>query len=127
VLLGQYSEYVRVVVPKTDVRFILGGDEFYPGAGVLGRIQNRGTIGISYRPREIELESRGSAGWQKVPEESTGWSGGPALGVFIPGGVVGSCRGLRLPPTLHEGIYRVSWMVTARRKTFPVRAVFHVR
>ena len=121
--LGHYSEYVRVVVPTLDARLVLGGKQFHPGDGLLGRIQNRGTLSVAYMLDEMKLEQRSRSGWKTIPREVA-----PVLALAgsISSGAVGPCRGLRLPATLDAGVYRVSQLIWTRQSSFPLRAVFHV-
>ena len=122
--LGRYSEYIRVVTPRVDVRLILGRQQLQPGDAMVGRIQNRGTVEALYLLGTETLETYSAAGWRNVPKESR-WSGAPS-GEFIPAGTVSSCIGLTLPSTLDPGTYRLSLRVRAGKKTLPLRAVFHV-
>lgn len=124
VTLGRYSEYVRVVVPRVDVRLVLGGGQFHPGGALRAKLQNRGSVEIAYMPQELQLERHDQSGWHVVPREEVGI--GVGIVGFLPGGVVSGCYGLQLPTTLVPGAYRAVQPVTAKPRTFPLRAAFHV-
>jgi hypothetical protein len=126
-VLGSYSEYVRVVRATVNARLALSGHQFSPGAILRTRIENRGSVVLSFELNDLlTLEQKTAAGWKAVPEEPS-WHGLPVTTGFIFGGEAGPCHGLRLPASLPAGPYRVSALLWARGHSFSVRAHYHVR
>jgi hypothetical protein len=125
-VLGNYSEYVRVVPPTISVKLALNGDVFRPGDLLVSRIENRGTVGVNFQPVQPRLERETPAGWRTVPQEKQS-SIGVGMRVFVVGGGAGPCNGLRLPTNLPVGRYRVSETVAARSHSVHARAGFRVQ
>jgi hypothetical protein len=102
--LGRFSEYVRVVEPRLDVRLGINGRSFRAGETVLTRVNNLGTEPVLYGA-SFSLERFESSTWVRPPEIDLGpWP--LYLGAVGPGGR-GRCSGFEIPADLPAGRYRV--------------------
>lgn len=117
--LGKFTQYVRVVPRRVEARLTLGQAGYAGGETLFARIENRGTVQLSYGPG-LALEWWNSGLWQEVGSPT--FFGGPAIG--IQPGASGRCEHLALPTDLQSGHYRVSKPVDGRNAS--VRAYFNV-
>ncbi|HEU5105944.1 MAG TPA: immunoglobulin-like domain-containing protein [Solirubrobacterales bacterium] len=117
--LGKFTQYLRVVPRNVEVRLTLGQASYAKGETLHARIENRGTVQLSYGPG-LALEEWNGGNWDEVGGPK--FFGGPVIG--IPPGTSGKCEHLPLPTDLQSGRYRVSMSLDGRNA--PVRAYFNV-
>jgi hypothetical protein len=128
VALGRYSEYVRVVPARVNVKLLVSPDVVAPDGVIRSRIQNRGSVTIGYRVNSFRLERRTEMGWRNVQLASPSeWTGLPAKFGIIVGGGLSFCAGLRIPPEAIPGAYRLSERFSATGHSRALRAEFQVR
>ncbi len=128
VMLGRYSEYVRVLPARIDAKLLLSANVVEPNDPILSRIQNRGSVAIAYEPEQLRLERRTKTGWTGVQEEtSSPWWPPVARAELVPGGSLGSCTGRRIPSGAAPGTYRLSERFSAAKHPYPLHAEFQVR
>jgi len=122
--LGRYSEYFRTIPEVGEAKLSVGAREFEPGDLVPFRIQNMGTRSLAFGMGKT-LEHRSPSGWKLVPREDEFY--GP-VALEMQGGAVGPCEGVRLPPDLDAGLYRMSKRVSfgGPGKGFRLYGVFRV-
>lgn len=127
-ILGRFSEYVRVVPATVNVRLLLSANVVKPNEAVLSRAQNRGSVSVAITVGNLRLERRTEAEWKVVPPKAPpSWSGGP-LGIgLVPGGALGFCEAVRIPPQAEPGAYRLSERFSANGHSRTVHAPFQVR
>lgn len=103
-ILGSYSEYLRVVRPRYNVRIAPIGRTFAPGQPALARVENPGTtwafFGLAYA---VERYAHGA--WEYVPI-SSGEVVWPLVGLTMQGGGSGWCMRYRIPADAEPGRYR---------------------
>jgi hypothetical protein len=126
--LGRYSEYVRVVPPRVNVKLLISADALEPNDVILSRIQNRGTVAVAHEPRNLRLERRTRSGWRNVRQDTSSSNSAPSARVgIVPGGALSSCNGRRIPSDAIPGTYRLYERVTAPGHSRTLRAEFQVR
>jgi hypothetical protein len=118
----RFRQYSRVVVPRVDVRLHLGQSDYHAGETVGARLENRGTVGITYGPG-LQLESWNGAQWAPVPG-TPAWF--PPSAIELSAGAVGECEPLSLPVELSPGPYRLSKSLAFAGRPLDVRGYFHL-
>ena len=106
--LQKVSEYFRVVEPTVSVALTLGGHVQLPGAIVSLRVENRGSIPITYGAG-LRLERAVEGRWVFVPGTALT---NPQYAVYLGIDSSGECETARLPSSLEAGKYRFSKEVT---------------
>jgi hypothetical protein len=123
VSLGRFGDYVRVVPYRIRAKLVLGSAKYLAGELATARVENPGTVGLSFGPR-LRLEQRTASGWIEAPGAPAFW---PPIAFEIQAGAVGKCERYRLPVALDSSFYRLSKQVEAGRKSFDIRSVFQVK
>lgn len=119
--LGYYGFYYRAVLPTHDLRLGLNAGSYRPEQTVFARVENLGTVRVSYGAGYAIQRFEGSA-WRKAPE-SPGRFIKPLYNV-APGMASGRCHGFWIPPTMPPGRYRMSKVVWSPES--PLTAEFDV-
>jgi hypothetical protein len=114
--LGAYGEYFRVVPSRQDARLRLNATSYRPEKTVYARIENLGTVLVTYGvPYSIEWYDGSS--WVKAPESPKGPWILPLL--FSQPGTSGNCFGFTIPAEMAPGLYRfvksVNYSTESRR------------
>jgi len=116
-----FSQYTRVVPYRVDVVLRLNRTSYLPGETVAARLENHGTVWITYG-LGLSLEGWDGMRWVPIGEGSFF----PPIGISIGPGSLSDCQGLLLPADLQSGNYRLTKTLAMFRKDLPVRAYFEV-
>ncbi len=101
---GHYSEYVRVVPRRLDVRLALSSTALGIGDLLRWRLENYGTVAMSYG-LQFRIEHYDGSSWVDAGLAPKGF---PAVGFVAGGGVASKCQALKVPMGTEPGRYRVS-------------------
>lgn len=103
--LGRYGSYFRVVPITRKAQLGLNDTTYRPGQTVFARVENNGTMDVSYGV-PYSIERLDGSTWVTAPESPKGPWILPLL-ISPPGGT-GRCNGFWIPPTMSPGQYRVA-------------------
>jgi hypothetical protein len=104
-ILGEFSEYLRVVPLRVGVRLGINGRRFGAGQVVVTRVENTGTSQVTYGAAyRVERSTRD--GWRGVPELNR--RPFPAYQGILPAGGAGRCGGFKVTPNFQPGSYRIT-------------------
>jgi hypothetical protein len=123
--LAHYAEYFRVVPRTLKARLGLERKTYTPGDRVAMRMENLGTVDISYG-YEFAVEIWMGSAWAKSDVSLPGW---PEVGLGLGGGRSAECQRLPITQEFMPGKYRLSKQYgIGPGGPFPyvVRAVFDV-
>lgn len=123
--LAHYADYFRVMPRRVDVRLGLNAASYRPGQVLLMRLENLGTIGISFG-YEFALDVWDGSSWTTSPATPLGWE---QVGFGIGAGTVQQCQQFRLPTDMAAGKYRLTKFFAtslAGRASHIARAIFEV-
>jgi hypothetical protein len=101
-VLGSYSEYLRVVKPTFNAGIAVDRDRARPGQRVLARIENRGTSWVSFG-LEYAVQRREGGRWMAQDLGVDGWL---LPLITMGGGFSGWCMPYRVPADASPGQYR---------------------
>ncbi len=114
-LLGNYSEYFRVVRPRFAVQLAIDGQSFHAGQAIYARLENFGTEPVL--PSKLyKFERYEGADWTVDSSISPGVGVKPAIRSVLLGGISGKCLKLDVPADQPPGIYRLSNSVSRSRQ-----------
>ncbi len=119
-LATTFSQYTRVLPVRRHFALRLDRYSFLPGETVAARLENHGTVAMTYEPGTY-LEMWNGAEWEPIEEEGRAF---PPVAISVGPGVPSDCQRVPLPTDLVAGHYRLEKMVNNRRW---VRAYFEVR
>ena len=103
-VLAGYSDYVAMLKPRFDPRFVLKATTYATGAPIRGRLENFGSISLFYGPG-FGLQRFDGTSWVGVPSAQTT---APAVAFGLPGGGVGRCETFEPQDPLQPGHYRAT-------------------
>jgi|GEM_PF-5445224 len=117
-----FSQYIRVVPQRVDIRLHLDRSNYARGETVSLQLENRGTVGAVYG-YERWLERWDGMSWQLVDDQPEFFSG---RAFSLSPGRAGRCEHLVLPTNLQPGQYRLAKDVGVGRKGRTLRGYFAV-
>jgi hypothetical protein len=102
--LGRYADYFRVMPRRVDVRLGLDAGTYRAGAAVLMRLENLGTVGISFG-YEFALDIWNGSSWAASPAVLPLW---PQVALGLGAGLTQQCQRFQIPEDIVPGRYRLS-------------------
>jgi hypothetical protein len=103
--LGRYSEYVKVVAPRSEFTLALSAPAFRPEDPVYAQVRNPGTDPLSYAGGYL-LERLDDGVWTRVEERGNGVVFGTTA---VPPGQAARCEPLLgIPREAPPGVYRLT-------------------
>jgi len=124
--LGNYSEYLRVVPSKLDVRLGVDVKSINPGSVLSFRLENLGTQEIR-SGLEYVIEKKVSGTWHEAAFGATKFLQSLSL---VAAGQAGRCQRLQIPKSAEDGRYRVRKVVTpltGSRRELQIAAPFTIQ
>lgn len=101
-VLGDYSEYLRVVKPTFHARIAVDDRSLRPGSAVYARVENRGSESVSFG-EEFGVQRFERGRWRPAPGVPRVWS---LVGLNMFGGYAGWCMRYRVAEDASPGWYR---------------------
>lgn len=108
--LGGFTQYLRVLRPRTAVRLgVLGSRVVEPGGSLVVRVENLGTRQISHGKYVLDRYQDGH--WHLDVGETAAYA--PSVRRSIDAGRAGECARVLIPAGSESGLYRVRTQVVA--------------
>jgi hypothetical protein len=123
--LAHYADYFRAMPRRVDVRLGLNAASYQPGQVLLMRLEDLGTVGISFGYK-FALDEWDGSSWTTSPATPLGWE---EIGFGIGAGEAQRCQQFRLPTDIATGKYRLTKFFAtslAGRASQIARAIFEV-
>jgi len=106
VRLGRYSEYFRVMSPKSNVRLSVSSRSVISGQEVYARVENIGTESVLPSGR-VYIERYNGTAWEGIGSTTIPGQRTRVRAVLF-GGEVGPCVKYKVPEGQPEGLYRLT-------------------
>jgi hypothetical protein len=103
-VVSHYSEYVRVVPRRPDVRLALSAKSLGIGSLLRWRLENYGTVAMSYG-LQYSIEHYDGSSWVDADLAPKGF---PAVGFTASGGSASKCQAFEVPMGTQPGRYRLA-------------------
>ncbi len=120
--LARYGRYFRVVPSRLDVRLGLSASSYRGEEIVYGRIENYGTLRVSYGAAYV-IERYDGLGWSEAPESPRVFIR-PLYSADL--GMTGRCFDFKIPAEMPSGLYRMSKQVEGSSGPVALTAEFEL-